>query len=242
MIISSIFFLLPFVSLIVSKDVCGGNDFGNPGDFDFYVFSQSWSATFCQSHPSYIGCISPTEFMRMNLTTHGLWSSFLKPRDSYSWPSCCQGDKYSISQQTINKYQTELDRFWPSEQGISPIESTLWYHEVQEHGSCTLLSESDFVSQVLSMSTTFSILQTPHIIQSNVGGSITFSQLQEVYQKFDTFLDCGDDGETLTEIRTCFSKDFQQINCPPIVMKESGFCSSDIVIIPAFESWTRQIR
>lgn len=237
---STVFYILfslsAFMVIVHSKDVCDGNDFGSPGDYDFLVFSQSWSATFCASHSSYPGCQHPTDFMRLNLTIHGLWSNYETERDHHSYPQCCQGEKYSISQATIDKYTTELDRFWPSEQGSLPISSTIWYNELQKHGACTIFDESAFVEFVLNMAQSYPILQTPNVISNHVGGSILLSDLQNVYGEYDTFFDCGTDGQTLTEIRTCWddNPELKQINCPPIVMKETGACSSQIIIIPEF--------
>jgi ribonuclease I len=64
--------------LPVVTDECNGDDYGNSGDFDLYILSQSWSAEFCfpSSHSRYPGCKSPTAWQRVNLTLHGLWPQY----------------------------------------------------------------------------------------------------------------------------------------------------------------------
>ena len=65
----------------VSADACDGDDYGTAGDFSFYLLVQEWSAEFCYSHSSYAGCKSPTAFMKVNLTLHGLWPQYSSEED-----------------------------------------------------------------------------------------------------------------------------------------------------------------
>jgi ribonuclease I len=60
-----------FNTFALYLDQCNGDDYGVAGNFDFYVFSQSWSAEFCKQKESYPGCEDPTPEMKANLTIHG---------------------------------------------------------------------------------------------------------------------------------------------------------------------------
>jgi hypothetical protein len=63
--------ITPNVNVTVGKDECNGKPWGTAGQFDFYVFEQSWAAEFCHSKSSYPGCKQPTDFMRKSVTIHG---------------------------------------------------------------------------------------------------------------------------------------------------------------------------
>jgi len=114
---------------VQASDACGGNDYGQSGVFDFYVFEQSWPAQFCQAHMDWPGCSNPTAWQAHNLTMHGMWPNYNQAQGSHDWPQCCDS-KYgndidpNVAQSLLPSFQT----YWPNEQDPSggDLSSSLW--------------------------------------------------------------------------------------------------------------------
>jgi ribonuclease T2 len=58
------------------------------GEFDYYVFAQSWYPTFCLSGPKN-ECKNLTKYMMQNLSPHGLWPSKNNVKNFSNHPSHC---------------------------------------------------------------------------------------------------------------------------------------------------------
>lgn len=234
-----VIFLLLIVLVTGVEDVCNDDDYGTPGDFDFYVFAQSWSATFCSTEPSYPGCKNPTSWQRVNLTTHGLWPSYNTSREQREYPQCCQGGKYVLTKQDIAPVMSDLQTVWPSEEAPSgePLTKSLWFHEVNKHGSCSGESIVQYLTDVLALS---HLMETPMLLHQNIGGVVSLKQLAESYTRNSVVFACTD--KAVAEVRTCMNKELTSfIECPDTVTKDKDVCRSDVVEVPAFPSKTRTL-
>jgi len=208
---------------LVAADECGGADWGKSGDFDFYVFAQSWSAEFCRSAGSgRPGCVSPTSFMRSNLTIHGLWPNYNVPESGHWWPQCCQS-QYSATLNTsaIDPILSQLQQYWPNEQDPSgnQLSSSLWQHEWAKHGTCSGLDPDTYFRSAMKVE---QIIGTLPVISQNIGGSVSRAQLESAYNNGSPCPTGGpcmvqincDSGSILSGVTTCWSKSLQQMECP----------------------------
>ena len=227
---------------LATADECDGDDFGVAGQFDLYVLAQSWSAEFCyaSAHRSYPGCESPTDWQRVNLTLHGLWPQYTNETGGHAWPQCCNSTHGSeLNATLVSDELTQLQLYWPNEEAPSgkPLASSLWAHEWAKHGTCTGLSQLDFLQAAIAL---MQQLPTPALISSNVGSQVDRVSLEKAYNNGTA---CGDDGclvqlqcdgAYLTEVHTCWDRALQQVACPKLVMSDKGQCDGKQVKLSKF--------
>jgi len=229
----------------VNADSCGGKDFGTAGDFDFYVFAQSWSAQFCTTKPNIPGCTNPTNWQQTNLTLHGMWPNYNSQRSGHGWPQCCQS-KYGsdIDPSVVADLLPALQLYWPNEQDPSgsKLSSSLWAHEWNKHGTCSGLPQKAYLQEAMTIQLQ---IPTPSVITNNVGGSCKLKDLQAAYGATDCLSggDCivafncaSDSGKLyLSSVTTCWDQFYKQIRCPASVLSSQGKqCTNDDVYILSF--------
>jgi len=127
-----------------------------PGDFDLYVLSLSWSPDYCASHRDDAKqCAADRHF---GLVVHGLWPQFATPRlDTASgkpsnWPAHCPNTQRNTP--PGNTPPAAAATIWPS--------LGLFRHEWQTHGTCSGLAPADFVDLTGQLRQRF---QTPSALQ-----------------------------------------------------------------------------
>src|SRR5271155_1386007 len=109
-----------------------------PGTFDYYLLSLSWSPAFCLSDPGAAECNGPRRF---GFIVHGLWPQYEK-----GWPQNC------------NVHERVPDNVASSISDIMPARGLI-YHEWSAHGTCSGLSPADFFALVRRAYTAVSIPQ-----------------------------------------------------------------------------------
>lgn len=222
------------------SDACNGDDYGTAGQFDFYVFEQSWPAQFCQDHSSYPGCEEPTAWQQANLTLHGMWPNYNQEQDGHSWPQCCDSTYgNSVDTSVVEALLPELQTYWPNEQDPSggTLSSSLWAHEWQKHGTCSNLPQKEYFQQAMDIELG---MPTPSAITNNIGGSAQLSDLYAAYNAND----CSEGGDCLvgfscsdsylSSVTTCWDTNFSQITCPSAVFSDA--CTDSQVSIQSFSS------
>jgi len=228
------------VAVVLAKDSCDGDDWGTSGDFDFYVYQQSWSAQYCKGS-SYPGCKNPIPTMKTNLTIHGMWPNYASEQSGHWWPQCCQSSAgQSLTNAVYQALKNQLWECWPNEEDPQPTKVTdsLWDHEWNKHGTCSGLAQKDYFNSGISVDFT---LGTPSLITDNVGGSVSVSQLESVYNgspcprggACKVVVGCTD-GE-LSDITTCWDKDLNQMVCPAEVVSTDNQCTDSTVNILSFD-------
>jgi ribonuclease T2 len=100
---------------------------GEPGTFDYYLLSLSWSPAFCQSNPGAAECNGPRGF---GFIVHGLW-----PQYENGWPENC-----NVQQRVPDDVVAGISDIMPAR--------GLVYHEWSAHGSCSGLDPADFFALV----------------------------------------------------------------------------------------------
>src|SRR5580698_7062713 len=98
-----------------------------PGVFDYYLLSLSWSPAFCMSDPTAAECNGPRRF---GFIVHGLW-----PQNEKGWPENC------------NVHQPVPDSVVSAISDIMPARALI-YHEWSAHGTCSGLDPTDFFALV----------------------------------------------------------------------------------------------
>lgn len=98
-----------------------------PGSFDYYLLSLSWSPAFCLSAPGAAECNGPRRF---GFIVHGLW-----PQNEKGWPENCEA------------HQQVPDNVVSGISDIMPARG-LVYHEWSAHGTCSGLDAQDFFALV----------------------------------------------------------------------------------------------
>lgn len=228
----------------------GGEEgcYGECGVFDFYVLRQEWPATFCMNntHPL---CLEPTDFMRLNLTLHGLWPSYdsAGDHDGHAWPQCCKSPWGSnLTQAVVDQWLPELLQLWPDANSptIPYNFSAFWTREVWKHGTCSGLDPSDYLGAALHLMETF---PTPPAFSQHAGHTVL---LEDLYSAFnasvcqqengkDDFcwvaIGCNQKGQ-VDGVTSCWSRQaFTQTPCPPIIFQNAAVaCTQQSVALPAF--------
>jgi ribonuclease T2 len=98
-----------------------------PGTFDYYLLSLSWSPAFCLGNPGAAECGGPRRF---GFIVHGLW-----PQNEKGWPENC-----NVAQQVPDSVLTGISDLMPA--------GALVYHEWSAHGTCSGLDPSNFFGLV----------------------------------------------------------------------------------------------
>jgi len=238
-------FLALTATIVVADDPCDGDDYGTAGQFDFYVFVQSWPAQFCQQHESWPGCSSPTDWQTHNLTLHGMWPNYNTPQDGHSWPQCCQSQYGSdidptVAAELLNAFQL----YWPNEEDPSgsDLGNSLWNHEWGKHGTCSGMPQKAYFQQAMDLEVG---MPTPSVITDNIGSSCALTDLQAAFgaQDCEDVGDCivgfqcaSQNGQLyLSGITTCWDPNFNQITCSAAVLGSQGKqCTDDQVYIQSF--------
>jgi len=219
---------------------------GTPGDFDLYVFAQSWQPTFCFGmEASYPGCDAPTPWMKENFTIHGLWPQYAPARNGSDYPATCAGEAFDVAQIDVANGGPGMEAmvaYWPNVKAAPTPAATydgFWEHEWTKHGTCTGLKQGAYYSTVLSM---LWAMPTPDIIRSNVGQSGSADNIRKAYGGASKVsLACtGTGGSVLSAALTCWAVDkashapsAAQVACPKSVLAEDN-CVAPTITIDAF--------
>ncbi|OQR95663.1 hypothetical protein THRCLA_07675 [Thraustotheca clavata] len=182
--------------------------------FDYYLLAQTFQPLFC-STGNYAGCENPTEFMKTNLTIHGLWPNY----NDGTFPSFCSDEKLSkatieaIGQDTINTY-------WPDVK--TNYGTNFISNEWDKHGTCSGMNQLDYIGATIDLEIE---LGTPEIISSNVGKSVVGSEIRKAYGG-DNMVALVCVHGALSEVRTCYknteSGPGDRMPCPENILKRDN--------------------
>jgi ribonuclease T2 len=211
---------LAIVVLLVAD--CGGalaqdSSQNEPGKFDFYVLSLSWSPSYCAAtHERYtrnegIQCgARPFAFV-----VHGLW-----PQYEHGFPENCQIPAPRLYRGIVSAM---LD--------VMPA-PRLIYNEWDRHGTCSGLSPRAYFDTVRKARSAVKI--PDQFVELQAPLDVTPAAVEEAFTKANPGLraegmaiEC--DHRRLTEVRICLSKELQFRDCPEIMRRS---CKRDQVVMP----------
>jgi ribonuclease T2 len=187
-----------------------------PGQFDFYVLSLSWSPSFCEAAgergtPPQQQCgARPYSFV-----VHGLWPQYEK-----GFPEYCQVPAPRLDRDIVSSM---LD--------LMPA-PRLIFREWDKHGTCAGLSPRAYFDTVRKARAVVKIpdayLEPKEIL------TVTPDEVEEAFVKVNPGLTrdaiavtCG--SRRLSEVRICLGKDFRFRACPEI---DARACRRDQLVMP----------
>jgi ribonuclease T2 len=190
---------------------------GEPGKFDFYVLSLSWSPSYCAS----VEERSRTDDRQCGgrpyaFVVHGLW-----PQYERGFPSYCTVPAPRIGRALADGM---LD-LMPSPR--------LVYHEWDRHGTCSGLSATAYFDAIrqarakVNIPKAYSGLEKPMQV-SPAEVTENFLKANPSLAPEDIAVTC--DNKRLTEIRICLGKDMNFRACPEVTQRA---CRRDKVLMPA---------
>jgi ribonuclease T2 len=168
---------------------------GQPGVFDFYVLTLSWSPEFCHDH----GYSPECQNSHYGFIVHGLWPQFTEgyPENCFNAPGPSN--------------PSEMLDIMPDEKLIQ--------HEWTTHGTCSGLSADEYFKLLRRAYTSIRI--PAQLAPPSEGFSITPSELKEKFLEVNPRLNresiavsCGNN--YLTGMHVCLTKDLQPTSCGTI--------------------------
>jgi ribonuclease T2 len=188
-----------------------------PGKFDFYVLSLSWSPSYCAAaHERYarndgIQCgARPFAFV-----VHGLW-----PQYERGFPENCRVPSPRLYHGIVDSM---LD--------VMPA-PRLIYNEWDRHGTCSGLSPRAYFDLIRKARSAVKIPEQYVNLQAPL--EVAPAAVEDAFAKANSGLtsegmaiEC--DRRRLTEVRICLSKDLQFRECPEIARRS---CKRDQVVMP----------
>ncbi|KAG5866222.1 hypothetical protein JTB14_033438 [Gonioctena quinquepunctata] len=219
---------LTFFLILHIGNVWSYQSFGKHGpkptpyhDWDYLMFSQRWPITSCsqweESKPDNT-CSLPSD--RSQWTIHGIWPTKIGQEGPFFCPSAIHFDPGQL-----DPFMNDLKEHWTNVEANTKLYS-FWKHEWDKHGTCSstlpaLDSVTNFFTQGLAWQKQFKladILEQSRITPRSTG--YTPEQIFDAvkfYTKVDPIVQCVTDriskDSMISEIRICFNKTFELIDC-----------------------------
>jgi ribonuclease T2 len=187
-----------------------------PGKFDFYVLSLSWSPSYCAAAQD-SGRAGGAECgaRPYSFVVHGLWPQYEK-----GFPEYCE----QPSPRLYHGIVSEMLDLMPAPHLI--------YDEWDKHGTCTGLSARAFFETIRKARAAVKI--PPDYVDLKDPLSVAPGAVRDAFVKANSGLTPGGiavecDKRRLTDVRICLSKDLQFRDCPDVVKRA---CRRDQVVMP----------
>jgi ribonuclease T2 len=176
----------------------GGKKITQPGQFDYYLLSLSWSPSYCAGLPrdGYDPQCNPRGGKRYSFILHGLWPQFER-----GWPSDCPtADRGFVPAPVADRM---LD--------IMPSKK-LVFHEYRKHGTCSGLGIDGYFDLSRKL---YEKVKIPEQLRNLTDPRFTIAPGELINQvvainpglKPDMLaVECGGPGNRLKELRVCFDK------------------------------------
>lgn len=179
---------------------------GEPGVFDYYLLTLSWSPEFCHSHPDKSECQSGHH----GFVVHGLW-----PQYANGYPEHC-----STAPGLSN----------PAEMADIMPDAGLVAHEWSTHGTCSGLDADGYFKLLrrafmsVKIPERFAAARENFSISSDEVKS-AFVQANSGISSAEVTVSCGNN--YLTAVSVCFSKDLKPVACQNL-----RDCRANVIRVP----------
>ncbi|HEX9904841.1 MAG TPA: ribonuclease T2 [Propylenella sp.] len=174
---------------------------GEPGDFDFYVLSLSWSPAWCATDAGSAASPQCGEAAESRFVAHGLWPQYFE-----GYPEYC-GDVGRLPRRLV---ASMLD--------IMP-DRGLVAHQWRKHGSCSGLAAEDYFATTRAA---FARVKIPPALQASAGaGARSAAAVEAAFMAANPGLDADEialscrDG-LLREVRICLDRALDFLACAEI--------------------------
>jgi ribonuclease T2 len=194
-----------------------------PGRFDYYVLSMSWSPSYCASlqRDRYDPQCHRRDGKRYSFVLHGLWPQFER-----GWPQDCPSNDRGFVPRPVAERMLDI---MPNEK--------LVFHEYRKHGTCSGLGVDGYFSMSRKL---FESVKIPERYRA-VNDPRLFVSPSEVVKDFlsvnpelrpdSIAVECGGPGNRLREVRICFDRDGKTRACGRNE-DQRKLCSADRVYMP----------
>jgi ribonuclease T2 len=208
-----------FLAVTVGSSNAQDRRQNEPGQFDFYVLSLSWSPSFCDAATER----SPERAARdqqcgerpYSFVVHGLW-----PQYESGFPEFCQNPAPRLDRTIVSSM---LDMM-PSPRLI--------FREWDRHGVCSGLPARGYFETVRKARATVKI--PPDYLNLTEPKTVSPAEVEEAFVAANPGLThdaiaIGCDSKRLNEVRICLSKDLKFRNCAEV---DRRACRRDQVVMP----------
>jgi ribonuclease T2 len=192
-----------------------GGQANQPGNFDFYVLSLSWSPSFCEAGPGR-GLDNPECGPRAYaFVVHGLW-----PQYERGFPRSCQVPPPRLPREIASSM---LD--------LMPA-PRLVYHEWDEHGTCSGLPAAAYFKTVRDARSMVSV--PPRFSDLDTALAVDPEEVRREFINANPGLTSGAiaidcDRQRLREVRICLSRDLGFRDCPQLTRQT---CRRAEIVMP----------
>jgi|SRR5579871_2461122 ribonuclease T2 len=207
-------FLLVCAALSVEAEETRRNE---PGQFDFYVLSLSWSPSFCAAaaERGARGPATQCGARPYSFVVHGLW-----PQYDRGFPEYCQVPAPRLSRAIM---ASMLD--------LMPAPHLI-FNEWDRHGTCSGLAARAYFDEVRKARAAVKI--PPQYADLHEPLSVTPAAVADAFKAANPGLSANGiavrcDRKRLTEVRICLSKDLHFRDCPEIARQS---CTRQPLIMP----------
>ena len=186
-----------------------------PGNFDFYVFTLSWSSGFCELGGAGKAKSQCAGGAGLGFVVHGLW-----PQNERGYPSDCGADRAPS--------RAALDTV----RGVFPDEGLARY-EWRKHGTCSGKAPEAYFSDVRAMFQSVAVpdaFKSPRQEQSFAPIDISRAFIAANPGLRLDAMAIGCQRQVLQEVRFCVTKDLRQFRSCPEVAR--GTCRSTQISVP----------
>jgi len=186
-----------------------------PGEFDFYVLSLSWSPSFCDAAGERARQQAECAERPYSFVVHGLWPQYEK-----GFPEYCQVPAPRLDRNIVSSM---LD-LMPAPQLI--------FHEWDRHGTCSGLAARVYFETVRKARAVVKIPAEFLDVKSEL--TVTPDEVEEAFAKANPGLNRGAiavscDNKRLREIRICMSRELGFRDCAEV---ERRSCKRDKLVMP----------
>src|SRR5437588_2326931 len=186
-----------------------------PGQFDFYVLSLSWSPSFCDAAGDRAQRQPECGTRPYSFVVHGLWPQYEK-----GFPEFCQVPAPRLDRGIVSSM---LD--------LMPA-PRLIFHEWDRHGTCSGLPARAFFETVRKAGAVVKI--PPQFLDVKEELTVTPAEVEEAFSKANPGLTpgamaVGCDQKRLREVRICLSRDLAFRECAETNRRS---CRRDKLVMP----------
>jgi len=215
-----IFVLFLTVASAPAQTVTQDRRQNQPGQFDFYVLSLSWSPSYCEAAQERYPNRKPNEQCGerpYSFVVHGLWPQYEK-----GFPEYCQQRAPKLDRALISSM---LD-LMPSPRLI--------FNEWSKHGTCAGFAARGYFEQIRKARAAVKIPEA--YLEAATARDVTPAEVEEAFIKANPGLSTAAisvtcDSRRLSEVRICLSKDDLQFrDCTEL---ERRSCKRPKVVMPA---------
>jgi ribonuclease T2 len=186
-----------------------------PGEFDFYVLSLSWSPSFCDAAGERAARQAECVQRPYSFVVHGFWPQYEK-----GFPEFCQQPSPRLDRNIVSSM---LD--------LMPA-PRLIFHEWDKHGTCLGLPARAYFEIIRKARAIVKI--PPEFIDVKSELTVTPDSVAEAFTKANPGLTrdamaVGCDNKRLREVRICMTRELGFQDCPGVARRS---CKRDKLIMP----------